>query len=167
MKLIKTFESFSNENNIKDFVDLEKIDFDYHVKYNLQAHSGYSDGEDSEDESTIHDLLDRFDKILKRFFLKNNEMVLYRMVMLDNPESLKKPYGIYWAYKEQYAQVIDDEGYEGERGNTPYILKATFDIKDINWTETFNLYLMNEFMEGEIRTFENSEPKNIEIKKSI
>jgi hypothetical protein len=154
--MIKRFESHKGDS-IKHLVDISKIDFDYHEKYNLSIHSHYKEGAD------IEYYLNKFDSILNHFFIEGGQITLYRALMLNSSSDLKKPYGIFWAYNEKNAQVIDDEGYEGKRGDREFILKGTFDIRQIDWTSTFDLFLMNSFMEGEIRTFEDSEPLEIDI----
>ena len=151
MKYLKKFKS-----SIEKFIDISKIDWDYHLLHNLDNHSKYKKGK------SISYMVNVFENELNNF-ITNNTITLYRKLALKNENSLKYPYGIFWSFKEDFAQIIDDENYEGERGDKPFILKGIFDIKDIDWTSTFNIYLMNDFMECEIRTKQNSKPLKIDI----
>jgi hypothetical protein len=133
---------------LKEYIDIKDVDnFDYHQTQNLPYHSRY--GEDKGQSEYKED----FKGTIKQY-VEGNEITLYRVVLLDKEENLLEPLGLYWSVDRDSAQYIDDEEYEHTspvENKEPYMIIGRFSIKDIDWEDSFELYLMNDFMEKEVR----------------
>jgi hypothetical protein len=109
--------------------------------------------------------LEKLDKNAEINFIKKT-VTLYRAIGLMRIEDLKIPLGKYWAFDYEKAKVIDDEGYKhstDKGSHEQFKFKAVYSFDDINWKESFNKYLMNDFMESEIEIQEESLPLELEF----
>ena len=147
---------------LKEFIDIEDVDdFDYHERQNLPYHSGYR--EDKEQKEYKEDF-----KRIVRQYVDGNVVTLYRVVLLVKEENLLEPLGIYWSFDKESAQYIDDEGYDHSTSvedKKPYMIVGRFNITDIDWEDSFDLYLMNDFMEKEIRVKKGIKPIEYRLEK--
>lgn len=147
---------------LKEFIDIKDVDdFDYHERQNLPYHSGYR--EDKEQEEYKEDF-----KGIMGQYIDGNEITLYRVVLLDKEENLLEPLGIYWSVDKETAQYIDDEEYEHTtpvENKKPYMIVGRFRLSDIDWEDSFDLYLMNDFMEKEIRVKKGIKPIEYRLEK--
>jgi len=153
--------------DIRTFIDVSKIDYDYHFKNNLQYHSLYNKLLDADSTEAINILIDGFLKdVENKIEFVDDRARLYRAIALEHIYKLNKDLGIYWAYSESGAVVYDDVGYvhETQPSENVIILRADFDIIDVDWQNTLDLYLMNEWFENEVEVVETSHPHNINYK---
>lgn len=127
--------------------------FDYHKKENLQYHSKYKRGE------SIDYYKKHFIDEVKKYRVEDNKIILYRVVTTKKEKDIKKPFGIYWAFKKEDSQVIDWENIKDTDDLKLFRITALFDFNDINWKDSFDLYLMNDFMESEIRVKDGANPE--------
>ena len=127
--------------------------FDYHKKENLQYHSKYKRGE------SIDYYKKHFIDEVKKYIVEDNKIILYRVVTTKKEKDIKKPFGIYWAFKKEDSQVIDWENIKDTDDLKLFRITALFDFNDINWKDSFDLYLMNDFMESEIRVKDGANPE--------
>lgn len=147
---------------IKEFIDIEDVDdFDHHERYNLQQgiHSGYREGKGQKDYKND------FKRIVGHY-VDGDEITLYRVVLLNKKENLLEPLGIYWSFDKGSAQYIDDVGYVHTtplEDKKPYVIVGRFRLSDIDWKNSFDLYLMNDFMEKEIRVKKGIKPINYSL----
>jgi hypothetical protein len=172
-KMLKTkhYGSWDIETEYKDggLIDLiEGVKLDKNIyEQNIEHHSVYS---------KINSDIDA-EKILKENFIQsfennvqieNYDICAYRLLMLDDISDLDtNNLGIYWAYSENKVVIADDEGYEHKKSSykNQYVIKVKANIKNINWQDTFDLYVMNDWMEGEIRFIKNTKPSETYYKK--
>jgi hypothetical protein len=127
--------------------------FDYHKKENLPYHSKYKRGE------SIDYYKKHFIDEVKKYIVEDNQILLYRVVTTKKEKDIKKPFGIYWAFKKEDSQVIDWENIKDTDDLKLFRITALFDLSDINWKDSFDLYLMNDFMESEIRVKDGANPE--------
>jgi hypothetical protein len=133
--------------------DYDQESFDYNEKENLPYHSKYKSGK-SVDYYKKH-----FIEEIKKFIVENNKIILYRVVATKKESDIKKPFGIYWAFKKEDSQVIDFETISDIEGLKIFRITALFNLNDINWKDSFDLYLMNDFMESELRIKDGVKPE--------
>ena len=127
--------------------------FDYHKKENLPYHSKYKRGE------SIDYYKKHFIDEVKKHIVEDNQILLYRVVATKKEKDIKKPFGIYWAFKKEDSQVIDWENIKDTDDLKLFRITALFNLSDINWKNSFDLYLMNDFMESEIRVKDGANPE--------
>ena len=135
---------------------------------NIEYHSVYSKINSNTDAEKI--LKENFIQSFKKNVQidKDGNVTAYRLLLLDDISDLDtNNLGIYWAYSEDKVVIADDEGYEHEKKSyeNKYIIKVKANIKNINWQDTFDLYVMNDWMEGEIRFIKNTKPSQTYYKK--
>ena len=164
---LKNKEISFSDGGLIDLIEGVRLDENIYED-NIEYHSAYSKINSNADA----------EKILKENFIqsfKNNVQIdkdgnvnAYRLLMLDDISDLDtNNLGIYWAYSEDKVVIADDEGYEHEKKSyeNKYIIKVKANIKNINWQDTFDLYVMNDWMEGEIRFVKNTKPSQTYYKK--
>jgi methyl coenzyme M reductase subunit D len=127
--------------------------FDYHKKENLPYHSKYKRGE------SIDYYKKHFIDEVKKHIVEDNQILLYRVVATKKEKDIKKPFGTYWAFKKEDSQVIDWENIKDTDDLKLFRITALFNLSDINWKDSFDLYLMNDFMESEIRVNYGANPE--------
>mgnify|MGYP000064125456 CR=1 FL=1 len=161
----------SNLNAIIDRLHIDKGIFENSIEY----HSAHKDVKGiSSDMSITKDV----EQLMKKRFLtevestvgiKDGIATLYRAIALDSIDDIDTTnLGIYWARSEKESVVIDDEGYNHNgknRGKDKYVIKADVSINDIDWQSTFDIYVMNNWMEGEIRVSKGQPPINVSFKR--
>ena len=161
---------YADGGNISDMIKSVNLDKNIYEQ-NIEYHSIYP--KINSKEYTIDS-----EQILKenfiQSFLKNveidsdNNITAYRLLALDDISDLDKDnLGIYWACSEDKVVIADDEGYEHEKKSykNKYLIKVKANIKDINWQDTFELYVINDWMEGEIRFIKSTKPVETYYKK--
>ena len=141
-------EDFDNIKNI----DYEDELFQHHKRDNLPYHSKY------DETKTVESYKEHFMDEVKKYIVEDNKIMLYRVVAVPNESQIKKPFGIYWAFKKEDSNVINWEDINEPENLKVYRITALFDINDIDWKNSFDLYLMNDFMESEIRTKQDVNP---------
>ena len=113
-----------------------------------------------DETKTVEDYKEHFIDEVKKYIVEDDKIMLYRVIAVQNESQIKKPFGKYWAFKKEDSQVINWENINEPENLKVYRITALFDIKDIDWKNSFDLYLMNDFMESEIRTKKNVNPKD-------
>ena len=141
-------EDFDNIKNI----DYEDELFHHHKRDNLPYLSKY------DETKTVESYKEHFMDEVKKYIMEDNKIMLYRVVAVPNESQIKKPFGIYWAFKKEDSNVINWEDINEPENLKVYRITALFDINDIDWKNSFDLYLMNDFMESEIRTKQDVNP---------
>ncbi len=167
---------FEGGGEIESVIEQVKLEVDLsYYKQNIQYHSLYPKLKNlnffDDDEKVTSILVKGFINDVKaKSELVNGKIRLYRALAIKNIEKLNvEKLGIYWSVNEDKTGVFDDEGYEHkEKPNykSVFIICAEFNTKDIDWQNSFDLYVMNDWMEGEIRVVDGSEAYNLKIKKS-
>ena len=163
---------YADGGEIESVIEQVKLEVDLsYYKQNIQYHSLYPKLKNlnffDDDEKVTSILVKGFINDVKaKSELVNGKIRLYRALAIKlNVEKL----GIYWSVNEDKTGVFDDEGYEHkEKPNykSVFIICAEFNTKDIDWQNSFDLYVMNDWLEGEIRVVDGSEAYNLKIKKS-
>ena len=140
----------------------------YHSLYNKILQLNNDDVEVN--EKVVKYLQNNFEKQVKeKTTIKNGKVVLFRAIALDDINNLDThKLGIYWANKINKAGVFDDEGYEHIEEpsyENIYVLKGEFDLNQIDWQSSFVLFIMNDWLEGEVRVKDGALVKNLQYKK--
>ena len=79
---------------------------------------------------------------------------MYRNVAVKNKEDIRKPFGNYWSFKKYGDEVIDWEAVEDNPNDLKlFRITALFNLSDINWYDSFDMYLYGDFNESELRVF--------------
>lgn len=93
-------------------------------------------------------------------------VTLYRAIALQDLTELQHPLVTYCSYVESEALVYDDCGFPHDKSikRDDYILRASVKLNDINWADSFELYLMLDFAESEIRVNPNNSIENTVIR---
>jgi len=127
--------------------DLDKVD-----KWELNSHSKYSEGE------SVNYYKKHFIDTIKKYIVEGDKIVLYRNVAVKNEEDIRKPFGNYWSFEKYGDEVIDWESMEYATDDLKiFRITALFNLSDINWYDSFNIYLYGDFIESELRVF-NTNP---------
>ena len=134
--------------------DYPEDSFNYNKKENLPYHSKY------EKDKKLDDYKKDFINEIKKYIVENNKIILYRVIATKSEKDIKKPFGIYWAFKKEDSRVIDWETIDDIEELKVFRMTALFNLSDINWEHSFDLYLMNDFMESELRVKEGVNPKD-------
>ena len=117
-------------------------------------------------------LLTEFTKeIIKRTNVIENDIILYRfLALVDGVNGLKDNLGSSWAYIDKEARGYPLGDWENKDipkkealGYGEYLLKGVFDIQDVDWVGTFNMYLIFQFGESEIKVKKGAKPKELYI----
>jgi len=140
-------------------IDYDDVLFDYHKKQNLQYHS--KNGNDK----NLDDFKKHFIDEIKKYIFEDNKILLYRVIAVNDESQIRKPFGIYWSFKKEDSQVINWEEIDDPENLNVYRITALFDIKDIDLKNSFELYLINDFMESEIRIKKGVMPQDYFIEK--
>lgn len=127
--------------------------FDYHKEDTLPYHSKYSEGE------SIDYYKKHFIDEVKKYIIEGDKIILYRVIASKEEKDIKKPFGIYWSFKKVDSEVIDFESIEDVDDLKIFRITVLFNISDINWEDSFDLYLASDFMESELRVFKNTNPE--------
>ena len=139
----------------------------YHLDFDLKCHSLYKD------KSTLLKLSNK--DILTTYFnqmmctldnnadinFKEKTITIYRALGLEKIEDLKLPLGEYWSFDFNNAKIYDDEDFchfSDTYNHKSFVLKAKYKFSDVNWEDTLDLYMLNDFLEYEIRTNKNAIP---------
>jgi len=167
---------FDGGGEIESVIQQAELDLSYLLyKQNIEYHSLYAklknlDFFDDDDKVTSTLVKGFINDVKTKSQFINGKILLYRALAIKNIEKLNvEKLGIYWSVNEDKTGVFDDEGYEHkEKPNykSVFIIRAEFNTNDIDWQNSFDLYVMNDWMEGEIRVFVGSEAFNLKIKKS-
>jgi hypothetical protein len=178
-----SLEKFQEVNNLNNFIR-EKIKFSdinidhlkFSIKNNLEYHSvaqekNITKGDNP--ELIFETLLTGFiDSVINLDNIDENEnkMKLYRAIKLESVKDLNQNLGVYWSFDSNNLEVFDDENYDHSGKNKKdykvYEFSSEVDIDDINWEITFNLYIIQDFYESEIRLKENATFNNVHYKKA-
>ena len=173
MTNIKTYlteknTSFENlDKAIRDSVnykDLNLQQFNWNVGENLEYHTARHDGnltKESDKELIFNTLMNHFiNRVYKINNIKDSKMLLHRAIELESIDTLNENLGIYWSFDKNNTFVFDDEDYNHGENNKKNYKRFEFSseilLKDIDWDETFDLYLIQEFGESEIRLKKNA-----------
>ena len=139
--------------NVSD-IDYNEEHFDFHKKHNLQHHSKYGD------DKNLDDFKSDFINEVKKYIVEDNKILLYRVIATNDESQIRKPFGIHWAFKKEDSRVINWEEIDEPENLNIYRITALFDLKDVDWKNSFDLYLMNDFMESEIRVKRDAMPQD-------
>jgi hypothetical protein len=178
MTNIKTYlteKSTSFENLDKairenvNYKDLNLQQFNWNVGENLEYHTARHEGnltKENDSELIFNTLINHFiNRVYKINNINDGKMLLHRAIELESIDSLNENLGIYWSFDKNNTFVFDDEDYDHGKNNKKNYKRFEFSseilIKDIDWSETFDLYIIQEFGESEIRlkksaTFNNT-----------
>lgn len=162
-KLIRNKVVLSNLN-IEEF----KWSIEQNLEYHTVRHKNNLT-KDSDIELIFNDIMDSFvEEILKLENIEKNSIKLYRAIALNNINDLNLNLGIYWSFDKDNTSVFDDEGYVHKNKNRSkykvFEFESEIELSDVDWETTFDLYLIQEFGEYEIRLNSNAKFKNIKFK---
>ncbi len=163
---LQEFEAYVlNETSIKDKKYWDRIHFLNRTE-NYPYHSLVKDDfENQTNEMIFERCLHKFCEILYLNY-SNDGVRLFRALALHDLSELKFPLGVYWSYLECEAHVYDDCDYPHDKNinRDHYIVQSDVSLNDIDWALTFELYLMLDFAESEVRLKHNASITNAVIK---
>lgn len=183
MKEIKDFINEKKEGLndlrkiIKDSIIFEQLDledFEWNIEQNLEYHTARHNGNLTKDSDTaliFNTLINKFvEEVHKKTNIEDGKMSLYRAISLEKIEDLSPELGIYWSFDKNKTFVFDDEGYDHKENNKEnykrFEFNAEISLSDINWVETFDIYIIQEFGESEIRLNNSTKFYNVSCKES-
>lgn len=167
---------------LKNHIIFDDVELGYHQKNNLMHHSlfpklintdlpkgsPFIDIDYKDDDEQLQILYTGFVKdVKKKATIKNGKIRLWRSLALDSIKSLDRQLGVYWGIKPTFAVTYDDGYYEKKytpNYDNPTIIQAEFNLSDIDWQNSFELFLMNDWMEGEIRVKAGAKAHNLQYK---
>ena len=143
----------------------EEIEFNYGQedldrmvnKWDLKnTHSKYKEGE------SVEYYKKHFIDTIKKYIVQGDKIILYRVVAVKGEKDIRKPLGNYWSFEKDidlgfldYVENINDLKL--------FRITALFNLSDINWYDSFDMYLYGDFNESELRVLNNVSPLTYHI----
>jgi hypothetical protein len=169
-------------SEMKLLIDKSKIEDINNYEYSIQYHSLYEELKKNSSElgnfdspkltKQVEDIIkDKFYQELKKIVsLVDGKIRLFRAIKLKDINTIDvENLGVFWAYNYNFAEVFDDEDYQHNNKDigrySDYVIKADFNLIDVDWSRTLDLYIMSEFGEGEIRLKKDAPAYNLQIQK--
>lgn len=140
----------------------EEIEFNYSQddldrivnKWGLNSHSKYKEGE------SVEYYKKHFIDTIKKYIVEGDKIILYRVVAVKSEKDIRKPFGNYWSFEKYGDEVIDWESIEYNPNDLKiFRITALFNLSDINWYDSFDMYLYGDFNESELRVLNSVSPE--------